>query len=590
MRSRLAFGCALVFAASTPALAQDWFEPNPSLAELSADDAYARKSAKSLQTAGIDAAVAIRLDGEGRAIVAGGTDHAPRIVRLDADGRLDLTFGDAGVAEVPVWGFVAPGGLEVDAAGRIVVTGCFYEEGASPSATECTQPDFGAARLLADGSLDPSFSGDGLLEIDPASRLFGFGVVRASGADGAVLVASKKPMKLSGFDEIVAGVVRIAADGTIDATYGGGFAYIAKSQWGFYVASRADSVTDLDVDPAGRALVVLREADGGGFTVQRFDAAGGTDWTFRGVGVPDIYYVAGSLFAASQVALDGAERPVVVAGAGLVRLLDDGSQDPAFSGDGFAWNHAASAVGRALEQNPTACLYVRTDPDSDADPVCDGGLLAVATSADRWALAKLFRYRNAKGLVVARGIDVRAIDPADPGAIVSATYRSPDPRFSKVAGLAITPDGSAAYALGDTFVLRVGFTARRALPLPDLRAQWIGVVHARDLAGGRYRVEARVRIRNVSARGASVLGEVSIGDGSVVVPLATRRGSPASSRPILVRGRSSVVRRITWEGAYGPADLAGTRLSVRVWNDLPDPNFADNTATSEPLTPLYAPR
>jgi len=46
MRPRIAVGCALVLAAASPAVAQDAFEPNPSLARLSADDAYARTSAQ----------------------------------------------------------------------------------------------------------------------------------------------------------------------------------------------------------------------------------------------------------------------------------------------------------------------------------------------------------------------------------------------------------------------------------------------------------------------------------------------------------------------------------------------------------------
>jgi hypothetical protein len=214
------------------------------------------------------------------------------------------------------------------------------------------------------------------------------------------------------------------------------------------------------------------------------------------------------------------------------------------------------------------------DPDYDGG---DGEFLAVAARADRWALAR----------PLARGIEVRAIDPADPGAIISATYR----RFSGLAGLAISPDGSTAYAFGAAYVLRVDLAKRKALPLPDLRVKWLGWPHARDFAGGRYRVSARVRISNVSRnRAASVYGQVGFGDGEYAIPLDPYGDGSTSSRPFRLRARSSVVKRFTWEGTYGPADLAGASLAIKIACELPDATPADNTATSRTISPLYAPR
>jgi hypothetical protein len=350
-------------------------------------------------------------------------------------------------------------------------------------------------------------------------------------------------------------------------------------------------------------VAALRDSRYGGPFVLRLDAAGSPDPTFFGYTGSTVW----DSFAASQVALDGAGRIVGLDDAHFLRRLTDGAPDPAFSGDGFAW-HLATGFdhpvlfnvnvrdgGELLQDLAVLDAQESADPDPDLDDDVWGGgeLLAVATRADRWVLAKRVSFRDAKGRVVAHGIRVQAIDPVDPGAIVSTTYRVPDSNFRWFADLAIAPDGTSAYALGSTFVLRVDLAKRKALPLPDLRVKWLGWPHARDFAGGRYRVSARVRIRNASFRKASVVGDVAIGDGSFdgpLLPLVPLQGSATSSRPFTLRGRSSVVRRFTWEGTYGPADLAGARLSVRVRSELPDANSADNTATSRTISPLYAPR
>ena len=78
-------------------------------------------------------------------------------------------------------------------------------------------------------------------------------------------------------------------------------------------------------------------------------------------------------------------------------------------------------------------------------------------------------------------------------------------------------------------------------------------------------------------------------DGTIHVPLVPDT-SGASSIPFRVRARSTVVKRFTWEGGVSSTNLAGVQLGIQVSCELPDLNFADNTATSPSITPLYAPR
>ncbi len=596
MRSRPAAGCALVLAAAVPGFAQDTFEPNPSLAQLSADDAYALTSAASLRTAGIGAS-AIRVDDAGRVLVAGWTFDALRVVRLDADGGLDPTFGVAGVVEIPVGGGGGIGGLEIDSAGRIVVTGTFGDPRADPPVgiPGYAGPVYGAARLLADGSLDTAFAGGGVLELDAASGLIGgLGPAHASGGDGAMLALAEKPSALLRVDHPIVGLVRIAADGTLDTTYGGGFAQIAEisSIPPFFPISYDVQVADFAVDSEGRAVVALQDLNGGApLGVQRLDAAGAVDPSWSGG-------------YASQIALDGEGRLVGLNDFQLWRILPDDRSDPTFSGDGGATRYEAAGFSGNLSVLSELLAAEQADPNFDGSSLWgDKDFLAVATRADRWALARLVHFHDAKGRLVANGIHLQTIDPADPGAIVSTDHRFPDRSFGGLAGLAISPDGTAAYAFGDSFVLRVDLMKRKALPLPDLRVKWLGWPRAVDLGGGRYRVTAKVRITNASRTDSTAAyGFVGFAPGTYGVPpfppgdyaiaLASGQGSATAgySWPFAVRARSSVVKRFTWEGGDASTDLAGTSLTIKIACELPDANFADNVATSRTITPVYAPR
>ncbi len=580
----------IVLVASAPSLAQDEFEPNPSLARLSADDAYARRSARSLRTAGFDSYSAIGLDDMGRVLVGGTTFDTPRVVRLDGDGQLDPTFGSAGVAELPTieygWWRQPRLSLEVDGAGRIVVIAAYQDS---------YDPDWRsrAVRLLADGALDPAFAAGGVLDPDPANGPQLFGPVHAAGGDGAMLALAAKPSATPGptgrFDTIY-GLVRISADGTIDTEYGGGFAQV-----GPWYAPESVSVADFAVDFEGRAVVAVQGERDGYFDVTRFDATGAVDTDFRvSAGAR---WESETTFPATQVALDGTGRIVALNEFGLRRRLRDGAPDPAFSGDGYARRYeAAGFEGGVLnyaERIYGASRYAIYPSRWIA------GLLAVATGADRWAIATPATSRRAGyyseahailGVRLVPGIRIQAIDPDDPGAIITATCRSPRGcgRGIGVAGLAITSDGTTAYALGGGFVGRVDLTARKALPLPDLSVQWIGFPRAVDLGGGRYRVTARVRIRNASRRAVRMVRSgVTLEFFSDVPPLEIppRRDS-GQWRPFRVRRGASVVRRFRWEGGGPTTNLAGARLSIEVAGELPDVNFADNVATSEPMTPV----
>jgi uncharacterized delta-60 repeat protein len=98
------------------------------------------------------AAFAVTIDRHGRIVAAGevrgdpeGTDFV--VARYHSDGSLDRSFGSDGEVATDFGGGGYAESVAIDRRGRIVVTG--------------QARGFAAARYLGDGSLDPSFSGDG---------------------------------------------------------------------------------------------------------------------------------------------------------------------------------------------------------------------------------------------------------------------------------------------------------------------------------------------------------------------------------------------------------------------------------------------
>ena len=110
-----------------------------------------------------DEASDIALAPDGSILVSTQTVVAPgtfvlAAARYSADGQLDGGFGTAGLATAPLSTLNDyTRGIAVQADGRIVVVG---------ETSNLMQPDFGIARFDAQGDLDPSFDGDGMMAVD----------------------------------------------------------------------------------------------------------------------------------------------------------------------------------------------------------------------------------------------------------------------------------------------------------------------------------------------------------------------------------------------------------------------------------------
>jgi uncharacterized delta-60 repeat protein len=163
-----------------------------------------------------DTATDVVVQPDGKIVVVGVATMATNdfaVVRYNADGTLDPTFGTGGIVTTivatPDRDGSAAGVALQPADGKIVVVGTVLKGG--------TNQEFAVVRYLTDGSLDTTFDADGLL----TTKLTG-GVDRAEAVvvqpDGKILVAGMADATVMGTDFAV---VRYLTDGTLDTSFGG---------------------------------------------------------------------------------------------------------------------------------------------------------------------------------------------------------------------------------------------------------------------------------------------------------------------------------------------------------------------------------
>jgi uncharacterized delta-60 repeat protein len=181
--------------------------------------------------------------------------------------------------------------------------------------------DFALARLQADGELDPSFDGDGMLTTDIGGN---------DGIAGLALAGGKIIAGGAGGPGVA--LARYLPSGGLDPGFGDGGIATA-------VASVA-SVGGLTEQPDGKLVVgaLLRGKDPRTHgALMRFDANGSPDPSFSADGVARLGEFGSPLGIAVQP--DGRLLVAGGSGFGLARTLGDGTLDDSFSGDGLLQTH-----------------------------------------------------------------------------------------------------------------------------------------------------------------------------------------------------------------------------------------------------------
>jgi uncharacterized delta-60 repeat protein len=316
---------------------------------------------------------ALATDSDGRILAAGPAARGMGVTRFTRDGKQDESFGDRGVAFVPLTSggdrFVETrvNSLAVTGDGRIAVAGWVRAE--SGSGGDIVQR-FVIARFTADGRPDTSFSGDGILSEVPPGATTALVLALVPGPGGGLLVAGE-------VDETFA-VARYRDDGTLDPAFGAGG--VARVTAPGHPGGEARALTVL---PDGRIVAA-------GYTT---DAPGDTLWTVAALtpaGAPDPGFGTGGVRTesfddysrASAIVMYGGDRFDVVGSAwdrwgeaydgeltgraAIVRYTPSGNRDDSFGSGGAvldAWGGG---------------LFARVEPTAAArDPE---GRLVVASS------------------------------------------------------------------------------------------------------------------------------------------------------------------------------------------------------------------
>jgi uncharacterized delta-60 repeat protein len=317
---------------------------------------------------GNSAAAAIAIQPDGKIVAIGSASaNAPNstgfaLARYKPNGSLDTTFSGDGRQTTPFAGSAYAVAIQPD--GKIVVVGTAGASGLLPG-------NFAIARYKRDGSLDPTFSGDGKQTTD----FGGYDV-----ANAVALMPNGKIVAAGGGAGSFA-VARYTTNGSLDTS----FSRDGKRLTNFKGVDQANGVVlqgDGKIVAAG--YTAKRPRGAADFALARYNRFGSLDKSFSGDGKQTTHFADGD-DQAYGVAIQSDGRIVAVGGGSgyyyasnfaLARYRVNGSLDPTFSGDGRQTTDFGGFVDAAYE------LAIQPD----------GKIVAVGEDGSSFAFG-LARYR-----------------------------------------------------------------------------------------------------------------------------------------------------------------------------------------------------
>ncbi|MBI5936102.1 MAG: hypothetical protein HY867_20550 [Chloroflexi bacterium] len=270
----------------------------------------------------LDQPFGVAIQTDGRIVVGGETcdinilscDVA--LIRLNSDGSLDASFSGDGKVVTDVDGG-DNGGVDLVLQGNKIVIGGYLQDG--------TNYNGAVYRYNANGSLDPSFSGDGILPANFGQDDLFLAITQYS---GKIYVVGQSGPTYANPDFFI--TARVNADGTLDTTFSGD-GKVKTSLGGYDVATKV-------VVSNGKVIVV--GASDNNIAIVQYTATGVLDPSFSGDGKLKANFGFPSAMLQS-VAMQGS-KIVVVGGtdalsgdALLVRFTANGSLDSGFGAGGI---------------------------------------------------------------------------------------------------------------------------------------------------------------------------------------------------------------------------------------------------------------
>jgi len=272
------------------------------------------------------------------------------LARYNADGSLDASFGSGGkvVTNLPEGTSDNFMDMALQPDGKILVAGWirydfpFHSKGF-------------ILRYNSNGTLDPSFDGDGKRFLDSLSES-GLDAVAVQ-PDGKIVAAG------NGMGGVMA--VRLLSDGAFDSTFSGDGAAVI-TLYACYIDAIALQ-SDGKIVIAGSKLIPSTNSDNTWFVV-RYNSDGSADTSFDGDGILFTAWEANGSGDARALVIQS-DGKILVAGsarpgdldtrshAAVARYNNDGSLDTSFGGDGKVALH----IGPVDRDEPGADVILRPD-------------------------------------------------------------------------------------------------------------------------------------------------------------------------------------------------------------------------------------
>lgn len=293
-----------------------------------ADPEFNAIGKKRIHLEGAEQAEALTLQSDGRILIAGHTydeswsDRNIAVVRLNADGSADATFGYRGRKTVDIAKYDHASDILVAETGEIVVAGY---------ARIGTFKEFIAVRFVANGALDPSFGEGGIVskhigkEHDHCTSV-------AFGADRGILLAGHTKSGGTSRDFDFA-ILALDQNGKVDPSFG-------KAGIQIIDAGGVDYAAKVLVQPDGQILLV--GSSSGEFAVARLSNTGHLDKAFAKAGISRIDMAGERPDFVRSAALQKDGKLVIAGGVGeqvaIARLEGNPNMPGLEEVLGFEWN------------------------------------------------------------------------------------------------------------------------------------------------------------------------------------------------------------------------------------------------------------